>query len=76
MGVMSHYKQAVHYGRCVSESKHLVCRKIGSHIMVLDPFLSFLCPRLECRNIGGHNIRVSLYMVRHGDLTSLDVNCL
>ena len=29
--------------------------------MVLNPFLNILCQRLECRNIGGHNIGVSLY---------------
>ena len=30
--------------------------------MVLNPFLNLLCQRLECRNIGGHNTGVSLYM--------------
>ena len=29
--------------------------------MVLNPFLTLLCQRLECRNIGGHNTGVSLY---------------
>ena len=29
--------------------------------MVLDPFWSLLCQRLECLNIGGRNIGVSLY---------------
>ena len=58
MGVVSHYKQAVRYGRCVSESEREFVRNIGALTMVLNPFLNLLCQRLECRN----NTGVSLYM--------------